>query len=617
MKKEIFKYLRNNFPQEPEAVDRLIISAFLSKNNLDVEKNKFLQKYQIEESSVEWARLDKFISLFDKYKIEFSFETLVEFFEFVISPADKIVTGAVYTPNNIRELIVSETLKGFTNLEKNFKVCDTACGCGGFLYTAAKKIKQITNQSYAEIFKSWLFGLDIQDYSINRAKLLLTLLAVSEGENNIESFEFNLFVGNALEFEWNRHIEAFTGFDVIVGNPPYVCSKNIDDYSKQLLKNWSVCSTGHPDLYIPFFQIGLENLKANGVLGYITMNTFFKSVNGRALREYFQNKSLEIKILDFGGQQIFQSKSTYTCICIIRNTKASGIKYKRSNGSFATLDTTFEVINYSKLKPQKGWSLNNFNIIEKIESTGTPFGELYSTRNGIATLKNEIYIFQPIDEDSEFFYLKNGSVFPIEKNICKEIVNPNKLTKVDSIEPLKEKAIFPYFYNEAEQPILYSEKELKENYPNAYKYLTEKRNILSKRDKGKGSYEKWYAYGRNQSLDRMKYKLLYPHITPSTPNFVINTNEELLFYNGIAVIAENERELKFLQKLMSSKLFWFYIKNTSKPYGSGFFSLSRNYVKNFGIYNFSEQEEEYIISEKDSKKLNTFIESKYQVNLTV
>ncbi len=75
---------------------------------------------------------------------------------------------------------------------------------------------------------------------------------------------------------------------------------------------------GHPDLYIPFFEIGLTLLKEKGMLGFITMNTFFKSVNGRALRGYFQSKNYDLKIVDFGSTQVFQSKPTYTCVCLIQ-----------------------------------------------------------------------------------------------------------------------------------------------------------------------------------------------------------------------------------------------------------------------------------------------------------
>lgn len=174
--------------------------------------------------------------------------------------------------------------------------------------------------------------------------------------------------------------------------------------------------------------------------------------------------------------------------------------------------------------------------------------------------------------------------------------------------------IFPYNIIKGQVKLI-PESEFKKNYPETYNYLYANRKLLSERDKGKGSYENWYAYGRNQSLEKLKYKLFFPHIAPSTPNFVLNSDENLLFHNGLAIIGDNERELLFLQKIMSSRLFWFYITKTSNPYGSGYYSLSRNYIKNFGIHDFSEDEIDKIISEEDLEKLNKFIESKYGVQL--
>ncbi|MCH5686362.1 hypothetical protein LWM68_20130 [Niabella sp. W65] len=87
-----------------------------------------------------------------------------------------------------------------------------------------------------------------------------------------------------------------------------------------IVKELAVGKTGHPDLYIPFFQIGMEQLNSSGILGYITVNTFIKSVNGIALREYFSDKNLALTILNFGGEQIFADRNTYTCICFVQNS---------------------------------------------------------------------------------------------------------------------------------------------------------------------------------------------------------------------------------------------------------------------------------------------------------
>ncbi|WP_429382133.1 Eco57I restriction-modification methylase domain-containing protein [Mucilaginibacter sp. UYCu711] len=68
---------------------------------------------------------------------------------------------------------------------------------------------------------------------------------------------------------------------------------------------------------MPFFQIGINALNPTGRLGYITVNTFIKSVNGRALRQYFQDEALDLTIINFGGEQVFAERNTYTRICII------------------------------------------------------------------------------------------------------------------------------------------------------------------------------------------------------------------------------------------------------------------------------------------------------------
>jgi len=608
MKKEAFAFL-NSYSFDPFEIDRLIVSVFLVTNKIENPTNILLNSLFIKKGDKDYDYLLKFLEIGELK----DFEQLIETFEFVISPEDKIITGAIYTPGIIRQYIIGQSFSKFENFE-NISICDPACGCSGFLFNSAKILKQKTNKSYRDIFEQNIFGLDIQEYSISRSKILLSLLAVIEGEDELE-FQFNLFKGNALSFQWDDFLIDYSGFDIVVGNPPYVCSRNIEFESKQLLGNWKICSTGHPDLYIPFFEIGLTILKENGVLGYITMNTFFKSINGRALREYFQYEKFDFKILDFGSQQIFQSRSTYTCVCLIHKTKSEFLRYYRLSNLELLLgnDFPYNTISYSTLNALNGWNLQEIDVINRIESVGTPLGEKFKSRNGIATLKNSVYIFDPLKADNDFYYLNNGNDYQIEKQICKNIINPNKLTKLDSIEQIIKKVIFPYIFENGRVNLI-PEFEFKKCYPKAYDYLLANKEILAKRDKGNANYENWYAYGRNQSLEKLKYKLFFPHIAPSIPNFVLNSDENILFHNGLAIIGENERELQFLQKLLSTRLFWFYIENTSKPYGSGYFSLSRNYIKNFGIFDFTDNDIDRIISEENPELLNQFIESKYGVN---
>jgi len=607
MKKELFTYLQTR-KFSAFQVDRLIVSAYLNSINLSILKSEFIKKYVISKRDKDYASFLEFSEVCDVSSIE----DIIKVFEFVISPQEKVVTGAVYTPKDIREYILEKCFAEVNDLE-NVTVCDPACGCAGFLLTASRFIHERTAKSYKAIFKDNIFGLDIEDYSINRSQILLTLFAISEGETG-EDFEFNLFKGNALIFQWDEHLMGFQGFQTIVGNPPYVCSRNIDEESKQYILDWRVSASGHPDLYIPFFQIGVENLAPNGILGFITMNTFFKSVNGRALRQYFEDEALSLRILDFRGNQIFQNKSTYTCICIIKNTPSYLVQYAYGNQESLEQEIEYDQIPYAQLNHVNGWNLQHHDLLSQIEQIGEPFGEIYTTRNGIATLKNHIYIFKEIEEDDDYYYLKNGAIYPIEKGICRSIINPNKFTKAKSVDTLLHNAIFPYNFDSNGKAKLIPEEQIEEEFPKAFNYLRAKRELLATRDKGKGNYENWYAYGRNQSLERFESKLFFPHITPNIPNYTISNDADLLFYNGIAVVSEDEHEMRFLQKLMSSDLFWFYVVHSSKPYGSGYFSLSRNYIKNFGVAEFS-QEEKNIIIDANQSQANRMIKDRYGIRL--
>ncbi len=613
MRKQVFKYL-SQCSTQPNEVDRLIISAFLQKNKIAVIKNEFLKSFTISENEMkEYSTLQNFILILEVEIPKFEFEELIELFEFVISPADRIINGAIYTPLNIREFIIKQSFHSKRESLATSKVADIACGCGGFLFSAAKQIKKQTGKSYSEIFRTQIFGLDIQPYSITRTKLLLSVLALTEGEDKKE-FHFNLFEGDALTFNWKEKLNKFTGFDIVLGNPPYVCARNLSDEVKLSLTNWEVCKSGNPDLYIPFFQIGIECLNANGVLGFITMNSFFKSLNGRALRDYFQKKSIKFKIIDFGTEQIFKSKNTYTCICIIENTKQDFIKYYRCiDKEIPKQENVFSKISYTKLNSNTGWNLQDNEIISKIESTGVAFGDLYKTRHGIATLRNDIYIFNPVMEDKDYYYLQNGSLYPIEKGICKDIVNTNKLSREVTLKNLKEKVIFPY--DNGQKAKLLDEIFIRESFPKAYLYLQNKRKILAERDKGKGEYENWFAFGRTQSLEKVKNKLFFPKMSDRTPSYIINSDDDLLFYNGQAIIGHSKQEMILIKKIMESRLFWYYIKTTSKPYSSDYYSLNGNYIKNFGICNLDDEELEFVLNENDRKTLDTFFERKYDIDL--
>lgn len=622
--KDISKFL-NELSDDLLIVNKLIVGAYLQFNNIKVKNNKLILSC-IEGNDVK--TINTFIKIIELKNGKFDFEDVIHLFETSIPSKDISVNGAVYTPNYIKDYIVQETLCKIedSNLP-SIKVSDIACGTGAFLYTVAQEIKQKTNRSYFDIFKQNIYGLDISDYTITRAKILLSLLAISNGEDE-EEFEFNLMVGNALDFNWNKKIKEFNGFDIVLGNPPYVRAKNLSEETKSLLSNWEVTKTGNPDLYIPFFEIGLKYLKPSGILGYITVNTFKRSVNARNLREYFKANLFDLKILDFGSSQIFANKSTYTCIVFIEKQRSNEVRYVKISAQDFLNKKIFDFtsINYKHLDTKKGWILNTVDVLEninKIESIGIPLGDKFPIRNGLATLSNDIFIFKPVNEDEDYFYHQNGKLHKIEKGICRDVIKPNRLKTELEIPVLKEQIIFPYYQDNAQanlfdyksnKKIAFEEDHFKANFPNAYKYLEGNKVQLLNRDKGKTAKYKWFEFGRTQALNDLGKKLLFPYMA-GQPYFVYTDQEDLLLYAGYAVYFDSERELKVLKRILESKVFWYYIKKTSKPYEGNYFALAKNYVKDFGVCELNEVEKDYLLETECQEERDRFLNEKYELNI--
>lgn len=595
-------------------VDSLLTTAFIYQHDISIENNEYISNI-VDTTD---PHILSFISYLDRYNVILSIENLLELFEFVISPIEKEVNGAVYTPLYIREYIVTEILSRYSNVELlNLKIGDLSCGCGGFFITAAIYIHHKTGAQYNKIITNF-YGIDIASYSIERTRILLNLLCLFYGED--VNITINLFQANSLEFDI-RSIDDIgynNGLDVIIGNPPYVSSSKISEESKQLLDKWSVASTGKTDLYLPFFQIAIEALRPNGILGYITVNNFYRSLNGRAFRAYMSEHRYKLQMVDFGSEQVFRGRSTYTCICIISRSEGSiGYCKKKSHDLDKISLSDFIHIEYQNLDNFLGWTLCDAATtrnIKIIESIGNPLGKLFDIKNGFATLKNEVYLLTPIRETKKYFIINdNGVEYKIEKSICRKAVKPNILKEEADIDKELEYIIFPYRISPDNKVSLIDEDRMRIDYPYALYYLKQKIEVLKTRDKESRIYASWYAFGRTQALNIMGKKLLFPYLADK-PYFVFTEDESLLFYNGYAIVSASSRKLNVLRRILQSSVFWYYIKHTSKPYGGNYFALAKNYVKNFGIPQLSKTEEDVILSLKE-EDIDLYIENLYGVHL--
>lgn len=573
MKKFISK-IKRKFPRSSiEVIEKAFIISYGEQNGLDYGKTYEIKSFIGKD---DYTEISNYIST----EMELScLDDLVVAFEFLVDDNEKKNNGVVYTPPIIRKFITEEII----NKKQVPKIVDPACGCGAFLISAAKILHERYNIPYKNIFSDYIWGCDINSHSIRKCKLLFEILQLQE-EGAACACQYNLLVGNALEkLASGKYSHKY---DVVIGNPPYVRAKNIDEKVKDSLNKWSVVS-GNIDLYIPFYQLGIELLNDKGVLGYISPNTFLQSVNGRGLRNYIRDNKFDLKIINFKDEQKFADVTHYTCITFVYGEgRSSHIEYTVCKDSLDECNyTTYDISDYPD---NMEWRFGNQEIdqmIFKIEHQPDKLDN-YNIRNGLATLCNELFFFDVIEEKGNCYIRQyNGKKYKIEKDICISIAKPNIMRNERDLENKSEKAIYPYINGK-----VIPEKNMKSQYPNTYKFLCEYKEKLLSRDKGKiDDYPAWYAYGRTQGMNNQGTKILIPYMADRGVA-IISKDYDLLFYCGYAAFSDDIESLSLLKIFIESDVFWFYIKMTSKPYSKGYMALAKNYIKNFGIPNLSKEE---------------------------
>lgn len=237
----------------------------------------------------------------------------------------------------------------YRNRLTGLRIVDPACGSGVFLimafdYLKAElgqvntKLAELSGTGMAgdlydpdsEILTHNLFGVDVNSESVEIAKLSLWIKTARRGKV-LDSLDGNLRVGDSLiedssyayrstGFEWKTafpEIFANGGFDVVLGNPPYVRMELIKPMKPWLEKRYEVVSD-RADLYAYFFERGIKLLKPGGRLGYISSSTFFKTGSGAPLRDFLRNKATLETVVDFGDHQIFEGVTTYPAILTMK-----------------------------------------------------------------------------------------------------------------------------------------------------------------------------------------------------------------------------------------------------------------------------------------------------------
>lgn len=310
-----------------------------------------------------------------------------------------------YTDKNL----IAKEIKNLQESFKNFCLKDKF----------NKEIKQLTNganeyskkygdfladEHHDEKFKSF-FSKNMFEFSFDEKVAIKEFANLKKEYDNIFNLESN------HPFEWRFEFPEildddgnFKGFDLIIGNPPYIRQEELKELKPHLAKNYKVYK-GTSDIYTYFYELGFNVLKENGILSFITSNKYTRAGYGEALREFLLKNTYILKYIDLNGIKVFDSATVDTSILCFEKSKSKDNKFKYLALSNEILKTCAyniglykdfaEFSQNSLSKESFTFSDENTSALKaKIERIGTPLKEWQGLNiyRGILTGYNEAFI---------------------------------------------------------------------------------------------------------------------------------------------------------------------------------------------------------------------------------
>ncbi len=235
--------------------------------------------------------------------------------------------------------------EGWQDELKTIRILDPACGSGAFLIEAFDQLHKVYDETNdrlqelrgsrslfdpdARILQHNLYGVDLNAEAIEICRLSLWIKTAARGKQ-LTSLDHTIRVGNSVvsdpavhprAFDWQAafpEVFANGGFDVVVGNPPYVRQEWLGPIKPYLQANYRSFH-GMADLYVYFYELGCNVLRPGGRLSYVVTNKWMKAGYGEPLRRFFAESAWTESVVDFGhAKQIFEDADVFPSIIVVR-----------------------------------------------------------------------------------------------------------------------------------------------------------------------------------------------------------------------------------------------------------------------------------------------------------
>ena len=448
-------------------------------------------------------------------------------------------------------------IRPLPNLEAKFVAANTLIGLDKKDSSLFDTPEILAKKEELKIAKHKIFGAKTvrtkRKYkeAVNRirqeiAELLRSMGAIGESEAAVLA-SWDMFDQNAsspfFDPEWMFDVKE--GFDIVIGNPPYINISLLGNIQNVLKTQYSAIHTGYNDLMYYFIYKGINLLNSTGVLTLITSNYFLGNEYAKKLRLFLNNK-LET-LINFCDARIFESASVHTAISFsYKINKSESIKFysfKKKHVDRLILNNDYSFCELYRNNISDTWvvaNLDSSSILNKMRINSVLLGEISEIEKGSTSGKNKIFTM-PL-------------VYAINKRLESEIIR----------RTVKNSDIHKYIIKDRKQVLIYIDKNtIIENYPNIYAYLLTYKDELSERNEvAKGLYP-WFRFERprNKKVFDAPEKIVVPY--RAEHNRFAYDNEQYFNDGGdiraIVLTQDSKYSIKFILGLLNSQLLdWFY-----------------------------------------------------------
>lgn len=399
-----------------------------------------------------------------------------------------------------------------------------------------------------------------------------------------------------------RAVVKRRGFDLMLGNPPYIriqtLKKDSPDLAEFYKERYHSASKGNYDLYVCFVERGIELLHEQGQLGYILPHKFFNAQYGRPLREVISIRnearaSILRHVVHFGDQQIFPGATNYVCLLFLAKAGAKeGCRLVRAENLKQWLLTLEGIEGKVLIKDIKDdeWNFvvgRGSELFRRLDEMPTKLVMLTERiSQGIRTSANEVYVL-----DIKVNGKRHIEAFSeqLQEEVALERASTYPFLSGREIKPYR---IFPYakivivpYRLEGREATLIPIAQLREKSPITWDYLCRNQKYLEAREGGRFAGEDWHQFGRNQNIDLMLLpKLLVPDIADQA-SFALDEDGSYAFTSGYGITLKTEcgLSLKFLLGVCNSKVMDFFWRKVSTPLRGGFYRYFTQHIEQFPI----------------------------------